>query len=120
MKICFVLNEIKTEYCGTSVIIIRKVLQRSHQGYVTEVGHFSFSNKDGLALRCKKIPKNLNCKTVGEFWIQVQDNRLKPEVVSAKEMDIIFLRNNPTEEGSNRQWAPQTAPTFSNTIKKAE
>lgn len=119
MKICFVLNQIKTETCGTSVFILRKAQQRGHEVYVMDVGDFIFSQNEGISLKCKKIPKTLKGKTVEEFWSKVQDDDLKLKRVAAKEMDIVFLRNNPTEEGSDRQWAQHSGIAFGRMIQKS-
>lgn len=118
MKICFVLNDVATESCGTSVIILRKAYQRGHDVYVMGVGDFIFYRDKGVLLRCKKLPEKLKDNSVEEFWNQVRSEDLKKEIVSSKTMDIVFLRNNPTEEGIGRKWAEHSGIAFGQMIKK--
>lgn len=112
MKICFVLNQVKTETCGTSVIILKKAVERGHQVYVMGVGDFIFYKNKGISLRAKKIPSNLTYENAQEFWSQVQSDQLEFQRVPSQEMDIVFLRNNPTEENSDRRWAQHSALAF--------
>lgn len=119
MKICFVLNQIKTESCGTSVIILKKAHERGHQVYVMEVSGFIFEKNSGIKLRCKKIPSSNKEKNVQDFWKKVQDDKLTYQTVSAKEMDVVFLRNNPTEEASDRGWAQHCGIAFGRMIQQS-
>lgn len=118
MKICFVLSDVKTEDCETSVIILKKAHQRGHEVYVMGVGEFEFNRDEGVNLLCSKIPKNLKGATVEEFWKQVQDNAVQPKIVHSTEMDILFLRNNPTQESAERQWATESGIAFGRLIQK--
>src|SRR5690554_982153 len=119
MKICFVISDIKTETCGTTVVILKKAHERGHEVYVMSVGDFVFHRDDDISLRCKKIPKSIKSTKVEEFWTQVQDDKLKEKVVRSKDMDILFLRNNPTEETSDRHWAEHSGIAFARMIQQS-
>src|SRR5690554_697655 len=118
MKICFVISDIKTESCGTTVVILKKAHERGHDVYVMSVGDFVFHSDDDISLRCKKTPTSIKSESVEEFWEQVQDDKLKEKVVRSKDMDILFLRNNPTEETSDRHWAEHSGIAFARMIQK--
>lgn len=118
MKICFVISDIKTESCGTTVIILKKAHERGHEVYVMSVGDFIFHRDEDISLRCKKIPPTVKGEKVEEFWEQVQDDALKEKIVQSKDMDILFLRNNPTEETSDRHWAEHSGIAFARMIQK--
>lgn len=118
MKICFVLNTIETEDVKTSVIILRKAHKRGHEVYVMGTGDFIFYRDKGVHLYCKKIPKNIQYDTIDEFWSQVKDEALEREIVDSKELDILFLRNNPTEESDGRKWAEHSGISFGQMIQK--
>lgn len=119
MKICFVISDIKTESCGTTVVILKKAHERGHEVYVMSVGDFVFHRDDDISLRCKKLPTTIKSDSVEEFWEQVQDDKLKEKVVHSKEMDILFLRNNPTEETSDRHWAEHSGIAFARMIQQS-
>ncbi len=119
MKICFVISDIKTETCGTTVVILKKAHERGHEVYVMSVGDFIFHRDEDISLRCKKIPKTVKGEKVEEFWSQVQDDELKYQVVPSTDMDILFLRNNPTEETSDRHWAEHSGIAFARMIQQS-
>src|SRR5699024_8345607 len=118
MKICFVLNDIETEDFGTSVIILRKAYERGHDVYAMGAGDFIFYRDKGIDLRCKKVPRDIQYNTVDEFWDQVKQEDLKRKIVDSKKMDILFLRNNPTEESEGREWAEHAGISFGQMIQK--
>jgi len=118
MKICFVLNNIKTETCGTSVIILRKAHQRGHQVYVMGVDDFIYHKNNGIYLSCKEIPENIEDNSLKNFWKNVQDEKLKSKVIFSGDLDILFLRNNPTEEPLHRYWAGHCGMAFARMIQK--
>ncbi len=119
MKICFVISDIKTETCGTTVVILKKAHERGHKVYVMSVGDFIFHHDEAISLRCKKIPASYKGETVEEFWEQVQDDKLKAKPVPSSEMDVVFLRNNPTEETSDRHWAEHSGIAFARMIQNS-
>lgn len=119
MKICFVISDIKTETCGTTVIILKKAHERGHEVYVMGVGDFIFHRDEDISLRCKKLTPGIKAEEVEEFWAQVQDDNLKEKVVPSKEMAILFLRNNPTEETSDRHWAEHSGIAFARMIQQS-
>lgn len=119
MKICFVISDIQTETCGTTVVILKKAHERGHEVYVMSVGDFIFHRDTDISLRCKKIPASIKGETVQEFWEQVQDDALKAKVVPSGAMDILFLRNNPTEETSDRHWAEHSGIAFARMIQQS-
>lgn len=119
MKICFVISDIKTETCGTTVVILKKAHERGHEVYVMSVGDFIFNRDEDISLRCKKIPTSLKGETVEEFWEQVQDDKLKAKKMPSTDMDILFLRNNPTEETSDRHWAEHSGIAFARMIQQS-
>ncbi len=43
MKICFVISDLKTETCGTSVVILKKAHERGHKVYRDECWQTLFS-----------------------------------------------------------------------------
>lgn len=118
MKICFVLNDVENETPGTSVIILRKAHQRGHDVYVMGVADFIFYRDKGVLLRCKKIPKNITDSSVDDFWNAVKKDAHQREILPCTEMDIVFLRNNPTEEATGRSWAEHSGISFGQMIKK--
>lgn len=118
MKICFVISDLQTETCGTTVTILWAAHKRGHEVYVMGVGGFVFSRDKNISLRCKKIPQGLQGETIEEFWAQVQNDELEYAMYPSSEMDILFVRNNPTEETSDRHWAEHSGIAFARMIQR--
>ncbi|MAN59181.1 MAG: glutathione synthetase [Flavobacteriaceae bacterium] len=119
MKICFVISDISTEAIGTSVVLMKKAHERGHDLLVMGVGDFIFHHDKPIHLRCKKVPASPKSRSIEKFWERVQDNSLKTEVVSSAEIDVLFLRNNPTEETDDRHWAEHSGIAFARMIQQS-
>ena len=112
MKICFVVNDVETETCGTTVYLMHEARKRKHEVYAMGVGDFFFEQDEELSIDSTYIPKKLEAKTPEEFLNLLQGDKAKKERITATDLDVLFIRNNPTEEGSSRQWAEQAGVAF--------
>ena len=118
MRICFVISDVASEPVGTSVVLMRRAHQRGHEVCVMNVGGFNFVHDSSIKLKCKEIPKDLKYKTPEEFWTQVQDDELKWSMVDSAKVDVVFLRNNPTEETHARHWAEHSGISFGRMLQE--
>tara|TARA_R100000935_G_scaffold58415_2_gene95338 strand:+ start:11036 stop:12088 length:1053 start_codon:yes stop_codon:yes gene_type:complete len=118
MKICFVISDIATEPVGTSVVLMKKAHERGHTLYVMGVGDFVFHHDAPMSMRCKQVKKNLEYTTAEEFWTQVQEDTRKRKVITSEDLDVLFLRNNPTEETDDRHWAEHSGIAFARMIQQ--
>src|SRR5680860_64284 len=112
MKICFVVNSIETEQCGTTVFIMHEARKRNHEVYVMGVGDFTFTSKEFLSINSTYVAKTTTPETAEEFLKILQSDKAKKLTIDAIDLDVLFIRNNPTEEGSERQWAEQAGVAF--------
>lgn len=117
MKICFVISDIKTEAVGTSVVLMKKAHERGHELYVMSVGDFIFHHDKPISLRVTKVPETPKTKNVEKFWERVQDDALEQEVIDCSDLDVLFVRNNPTEESDDRHWAEHSGIAFARMIQ---
>ena len=112
MKICFVINNIETETCGTTIFLVYEAWKRDHEVYLMGVGDFSFTDKDKLSINSTYVPKDEKAENPKEYLSLLQGESAKKERIVAADLDVLFIRNNPTEEGSSRQWAEQAGVAF--------
>ena len=112
MKICFVINSIETEGLGTTVFIMHEARKRKHEVYIMGVGDFCFTHNEPLSINSTYIPKAMEPESPKEFLEILQSEKAKTLKIIATELDVLFIRNNPTEEGSGRQWAEQAGVAF--------
>src|SRR5690554_4520445 len=119
MKICFVISTIEAETAGTTVLMMKKAHERGHKTYVMGVGDFNFHYNAPISIYCKEIPKSFKAKTKEEFLLKIQDEKLKKKRLCTSELDVLFLRNNPTEEPNDRHWAEHSGIAFGRMIQNS-
>lgn len=112
MKICFVVNSIETETCGTTMYLVYEAWKRKHDVYVMGVGDFSFTNTEKLTINSTYVSKNAKAGSPQEYLEVLQGDKAKESRIIASDLDVLFIRNNPTEEGTSRQWAEQAGVAF--------
>lgn len=121
MKICYVLNDIAVEKAGTSTVLMKKSLERGHEVYVMSVGDYTFRSDKPLMVSCLKLKESMAKKNSAEEFLEaVQDDKLKPKEVDATDMDVFFIRNNPTEEPAERYWAEQAGVAFGRMVQNLD
>ncbi|WP_029036164.1 glutathione synthetase [Salinimicrobium xinjiangense] len=112
MKICFVVNDVNTETCGTTVYLMQEARKRKHDVYAMGVGDFYFSQNEPLSIDSTYVPKKMEIKNPEEYLKALQSDKAIKERIVATDLDVLFIRNNPTEEGTSRQWAEQAGVAF--------
>lgn len=111
MKICFVINDVHTEKRGSTIYLMAEAHKKGHQVFAASVGDFSFSSSAPLSLNCVYVSKNAKPKDQQEFLEMLQSEKVKSKRLTSEDMDVLFLRNNPTEE-VERQWAEHAGVAF--------
>lgn len=120
MKICFVINDLKTEKPQTTVHLMKKAHERGHEVFVAGVGDFSFAHDAPLAINATVIPKNSEAKDPGKYLKLFRGKKAQKKRIDSRELDVLFLRNNPTEEDSARRWAEQSGVAFGRMMQQQE
>ncbi|WP_452224380.1 glutathione synthetase [Lacinutrix chionoecetis] len=110
MKIAFIINDHKTEKPNyTTPGLGYAAYKRGHDVYFIGVGELSYASKGHLSVRCKTI-KEKNFNTQETFFKAVQKEEFSR--ITSKELDVLFLRNNPADEINERDWAQNAAFIF--------
>lgn len=117
MTICFLLNDLDTEKCGTSVTLMRCAVELGHEVFVMDVGDFFFSSEEPIHLHTRAIPRDIKVDDLEKFWATVK-TQAEPRTISAANLDVLFVRNNPTEESRERRWAEQPGIAFGRMIQR--
>lgn len=119
MKICFVLNDVKTEKDGTSSALMSMAHQRGHEVYAIGVGDFTFHHDQPISINAVSVPKSFKSKSPKKYLEALQDKKIKAKKIDSSKLDVLFIRNNPTEE-EGRQWAEQAGIAFGRMIQQEE
>jgi glutathione synthase len=117
MKICFVVNSVETEKSGTTVFIMLEAFRRKHEVYLMGVGDFNYNNNQELTIHATSIPKNSKVENSRDFIEIFRSDKAKEEKIPAKDLDVLFIRNNPTEE-IDRQWAEHSGVAFGRMVQQ--
>ena len=92
--------------------LVYEAWKRKHDVYIMGVGDFSFTNTEKLTINSTYVSKNAGAESPQEYLELLKGEKAKTSRIIAKDLDVLFIRNNPTEEGSSRQWAEQAGVAF--------
>lgn len=107
MKIAFVINDIQTEKAGyTTTFLALTAHKRGHTVYVFGVGDLGYSSDGHMIAQARTVGER-NYKSNETFFNALV--KAERERVSSKDLDVLFLRNDPSDDINNRNWA-QNAP----------
>ncbi|RAV28646.1 ATP-grasp domain-containing protein [Sinomicrobium soli] len=112
MKIGFVLNDLDTEGYGTSVTIMNKASEMGHAVYAMDVGDFVFDNNAPMQVYVCRIDEPARALAPKGCFDQLKNAGERKEKIQVNELDVLFLRNNPTEENAVRHWAELAGIAF--------
>ena len=118
MKICFVVNSLESEGAGSTVYIMHEAWKRSHEVYLMGVGDFSFTHSEALAINSTRLPKKAKPETPEEHLELLQSDKAEKVRITGRDLDVLFIRNNPTEEGKDRRWAEHAGIAFGRMIQQ--
>ncbi|MEO8795402.1 MAG: glutathione synthetase [Daejeonella sp.] len=107
MKIAFVINDIKTEKANfTTIYLALTAHKRGHQVYIFGVGDLGYSS-DGHMVAQAKTVGDQTFKTNETFFKALEKS--DPVRINSSQLDVLYLRNDPSEDINDRNWA-QNAP----------
>lgn len=110
MKLAFIINDHSTESPRyTTPALGFAAYKRGHEVYFIGVGELAYASDGHLSARCKTI-SDKNFKTQETFFKAVQETEFTR--ISSKNLDVLFLRNDPSDEIGDREWAQNAAFIF--------
>ncbi|WP_031426298.1 glutathione synthetase [Flavimarina sp. Hel_I_48] len=118
MKICYVVSNIKSERCGTTLVLMKKAHERGHTVYVMNVGGFNFMQGSPICICCKMVPENFDYESEEDFLAKMKTDAIPWKMLDSAELDVMFLRNNPTEETIDRHWAERSGLAFARLVQQ--
>lgn len=112
MRIAFFVNSIEgeTAYYTTTTLAIAAIARGHDVCYVTP-GDFVLRPDDRLMIRATVL-KGSKAKKADAFVAALQSGQTKVETIDVAEIDVLFLRNDPSEDADERPWAAQAGTIF--------
>jgi glutathione synthase len=117
MKIAFIVNDVNTEKAGyTTIYLALCAHKRGHKIFICGVGDLGYTADGQMTAKAR---------TVGEQQYKTNETFLKalvasePTPVSSRDLDVLYLRNDPSEDINHRNWA-QSAPYLFGQVAMAD
>ncbi len=110
MKIAFVINDHNTEKPNyTTPGLGFAAYKRDHEVYFIGIGELAYGAGGHFTARCKTIDEG-EFKTQEEYFEAVQQQEFTR--IGSENLDVLFLRNDPSDEINKRDWAQNAAFIF--------
>lgn len=112
MRIAFFVNSIKGETVNYSTThLALAALNRGHDICYLTPGDFVLRPDDSLAVRALTLP-SAKYKKAETLFKDLQGKETSVQVMDVREIDILLLRNDPSEDAADRPWAAQIGAIF--------
>lgn len=112
MKIGFVVNDIMTEQAVyTTTRLAMRAVNMGHESYLLGVGDFIYA-PDGSIQAHVRSANGGSYDSLEEYLGRIQDKSTKSERVSLDDLDVLLLRNDPSEDATDRPWAQTSGILF--------
>lgn len=112
MRIAFFVNSIEDETPHyTTTVLALSALSRGHDICYVTPGDFVLRPDDSLMVRALTLP-NANYKKPETLHKDLQGDKSVIETIDVAEIDVLFLRNDPSQDAAERPWAAQVGTVF--------
>lgn len=111
MKLGFLVTDFEVKKAAhTTIRLAREATNKGHEVWFLTPGDFAYEPNDSLWMRARKAPRN-RYKSSSTY---LNDLVTQPVTgrISAAELDVLFLRDNPAKHKPNDVWARPTGTTF--------
>ena len=112
MKIGLVVNDVATEKPGyTTVRLAMAAINLGHEAWLIGAGDFAYDADEIIRARARSAPKK-KYKSSDIFLADVQGKKSKSERITVDDLDVLMLRNDPSEDSGLRAWAQGSGIIF--------
>ena len=112
MRIAFFVNSIEAETPHyTTTVLALAALSRGHEILYVTPGDFVLRADNSLMVRASVLPAT-NYKKPETFHKDLQSSKTSIKTIDVREIDIIFLRNDPSQDSIDRPWAAHVGSMF--------
>lgn len=105
MKIAFIVNNIKTEMPGyTTTHLAMAATNLGHQAWYINVSDFHYEADENVHAKATRVAKTGH-RTCRSYLDDLRGKHAIQEKINLAELDVIMLRNDPSEDATARPWA---------------
>jgi glutathione synthase len=112
VKIGFVVNDVMTEEAGfTTTRLACEAVNQSHEVYLFGVGDMAYDPDEFVRARARTVPQK-KYKSHETFLKELQGSKAVHRRVTVDDLDVLVLRNVPSDDYLKRPWAATAASEF--------
>ncbi len=112
MKLGFIVNEVKTEEPGfTTIRLACEAANQGHEVYLMGVGDLSYDTDEYVRARATTVQKK-KFKSNESFFTELNGKHAVQERITVDDLDVLMLRNVPSDDFIKRPWASNIACEF--------
>ena len=113
MKIGFIVNDVMTEEKGfTTVRLAHEAHKQGHEAYLIGVGDVAYDPDEFVRARSLSAPMDKKYSTQEAYIKDLQGPKGVKKRITVDELDVLMLRNVPSDDYISRPWAATTAAEF--------
>lgn len=112
MRIAFVVNDVATEQAAyTTTRLAMSAVNKGHEAWTLGVGDFVYK-PDGSIHADARAVVGKEYDSLETFMTELQGEEARQEQVGLDDVDVLMLRNDPSEDTAERAWAQTTGILF--------
>jgi glutathione synthase len=112
MKVGFIVNDIRTEEAGyTTTRLSMEAINQGHEAWVMGVGDLAYDQDENIRARARMVPKS-RYKSQETYIADLKGMRSVRERITLDELDVLMMRNVPSDDYMVRPWAAGIAIEF--------
>ncbi len=113
MRIGFAVNDVMTEEAGfTTTRLAHEAHQQGHDAFLLGVGDFAYDRDESIRARTRRAPSEKRYKTTDTYLADVHGRKSIEERITVDDLDVLMLRNVPSDDYLKRPWAASAAAEF--------
>jgi glutathione synthase len=112
MRIGFVVNDVKTEQAAyTTTRLAMGATNLGHEAWTLGVADFVYKPDGSVCANARSAPGN-QYDSLTTFMQQLQGEDARREQIAVDKLDVLLLRNDPSEDKAERAWAQTSGVLF--------
>ena len=112
MRIAFVVNDVLTEKAAyTTTRLALTAVNMGHESYYLGVGDFIYAT-DGSIQAHVRSANGSTWDSLKDYLHAVQNEEQERERISLDSLDVVLLRNDPSDDVAERAWAQTSGILF--------
>ena len=112
MKVGFIVNDVATEQKGyTTTRLGMTAINQGHEVWVMGVGDLLYNPNDTIGAHARSV-SGKNYKSNEIYLNELKGPKAKKARIVLDDLDIVMLRNDPSDDAVNRPWAASAGIVF--------